>query len=241
MSHSDSPQPSPPAGGAPWSYQARLSTGAHQESWTFTPPPPPQPPPPPKVTPFGIVLRVLAVVALVCGCGAIGVGLVFRQQIGGAVNAVQTTVVTPPTLLGRQQVNTAQTQQDIEETIAFLRKTWPNVSSTAGAYYVSPGKADVVRVVAAAMLIPRGDEEPIVKAFVEGDGHSGVQRTDLTPIAAGPLGGTAECGTVHLEHGTDGLCVWVDSGSIGMITLAGKTANEAAGEYVPIRALVEHR
>lgn len=222
--------PSPPN-----PYQYRYS-GPWMPAPGSVPTPPPAPPP---AGPLRKVLRALGVVAMAVGIVAVGGAVVLRQEITDAIQAARTSVVAPSALPGRPRATDPKLQQIASHLEFELRRTLPGVRSSAGGYYASTPQ-DLVLVMAAALRV--GDERQMVDDLMTALAKQGVRRPTLVPVAAGTLGGSAECGTSKDADGVPtGICVWADSGSVGMITMAGRTATQAAGEFLAIRALIEHR
>jgi hypothetical protein len=65
--------------------------------------------------------------------------------------------------------------------------------------------------------------------------------TGVHSVAAGPLGGTMECGTTRTDNGEMPVCGWADYGSVAMAMFPQRSEPEAAGVLREIRSSAQTR
>ncbi len=224
----------PPVGPNPYQPGAQPQPG-------FPPAPQPGFPPaaPQKKSNVGkILLIILAAVLLLCVGGSAIVFFAFKDDVKEAVEAVNTRVVEPETLGGRNKVTDPELQALAVEMVADIKQSVPNSTSTVGGFYGDIEKQDLVMIVGASGIIadPAKELDDAAKGVST---ELGV--TNMASIDPGPLGGTAKCGDGTTEEIPVGVCVWADKGSVGMIAIYFKSAKETQAEFLAIRAAVEKR
>lgn len=199
----------------------------------------PLPPTPPKKSKAGkIVLIVLAVVlVLCCGGGAIA-WFAVKDEVKDAVEATNTRVTAPATLAGRPKITEPQLQAAVDSMMAEMKSTVQNETSTAGGFYGDMTKQDLVMIAAASGLVadPKKELDDAVSS-------AGTQLavSNVATVDPGPLGGEARCGDGKTQGMKLGVCVWADKGSVGMIVMYFKTAEQVKAEFVTMRGQIEQR
>jgi hypothetical protein len=113
-----------------------------------------------------------------------------------------------------------------------------NETSTVGAFYGDPAKQDLVMIVGASGLLndPKKELDDAINGL-----STELTLTNLATVDPGPLGGDAKCGDGKAESVPLGVCVWADRGSLGMVVIYFKTAEQTKAEFVTIRGQVEQR
>ncbi|MEV0807898.1 hypothetical protein [Micromonospora sp. NPDC050200] len=252
------PYPPQPEGGAPYgSYPPPQQPGGYpppQQSGGYPPPQQPgafpaqagQPygdpglPPAPKKSNVGkIVLISLAVVLVLClGGGAIALFAV-KDEVKDTVDATKTRVVAPATLAGRAKSTDPALLNGAKQLETELNKSLPDATSTAGAFYGTATKKNLVMIAAASGL--NANPSKTLDDTIKGAGQSDVQLGEMKTVDAGPLGGEAKCGDAEAADVPLGVCVWSDKGSLGMIIIYFKSGDEAAAELATIRGQIEQK
>ncbi|MEU8392912.1 hypothetical protein [Micromonospora sp. NPDC048842] len=196
-------------------------------------------PPPAKKSNVGkIVLIVLAVVLVLCLGGAAITWLVVKDDVGAVVDASKTRVVAPATLADRPKLTDPQLQAAAEQAVSGMKSAAQNETSTVAAFYGDPTKQDLVMIAGVSALL--SDPKKELDAYV--DGLSKQLTVDaMTAVDAGPLGGEARCGDGKADTVPLGICVWADRGSLGMVVMYFKSADQAKTEFATIRGQVEQQ
>lgn len=185
-----------------------------------------------------IVLIVLAVVLVLCVGGGVITWFAVRGPVGEVVDASKTRVVAPATLAGRPKVTDAQLQTAADQMVREMKSSVQNETSTVGAFYGDPAKQDLVMIAGASGLLT--DPKKEMDAAISGLSAQ-LTVTNLAAVDPGPLGGEAQCGDGKAESVPLGICVWADKGSLGMVVMYFKSADQAKAEFVTIRGQVEQR
>ncbi|MBQ0992610.1 hypothetical protein PSH03_005118 [Micromonospora sp. PSH03] len=258
----DSPDPSQQPGQQPGGWPPPQQQGQPQQPGGFPPAqpgfppaqpgfPPAQPgqpygdpnlaggPPPAKKSNVGkIVLIVLAVVLVLCVGGAAITWLVVKDDVGAVVDASKTRVVAPATLADRPKLTNPELLTAAEQAVAGMKTAAGNETSTVAAFYGDPTKQDLVMIAGVSGLL--SDPKKELDAYV--DGLSKQLTVDkMTAVDAGPLGGEARCGDGKADTVPLGICVWADRGSLGMVVMYFKSADQAKAEFITIRGQVEQQ
>ncbi|SCG71490.1 flagellar basal body-associated FliL family protein [Micromonospora coxensis] len=186
-----------------------------------------------------IVLISLAVVLVLCLGGAAIAFFAVKDEVKEGVEAINTRVVAPDTLAGRAKSTDPALTEGAKELEAQLNKSLPDATSTAGAFYGTPAKKDLVMIAAASGL--NADPEKTLEDTIAGAGQSEVKIAQMKTVDAGPLGGVAKCGDAEAANVPLGVCVWSDKGSLGMIIVYFKSGQEAAAELPAMRAAIEQK
>ncbi|MEU5934959.1 hypothetical protein [Micromonospora sp. NPDC047187] len=196
-------------------------------------------PPPAKKSNVGkIVLIVLAVVLVLCVGGAAITWLVVKDDVGAVVDASKTRVVAPATLADRPKLTNPELLTAAEQAVAGMKTAAGNETSTVAAFYGDPTKQDLVMIAGVSGLL--SDPKKELDAYV--DGLSKQLTVDkMTAVDAGPLGGEARCGDGKADTVPLGICVWADRGSLGMVVMYFKSADQAKAEFITIRGQVEQQ
>ncbi|MEW2427597.1 hypothetical protein AB0877_06220 [Micromonospora sp. NPDC047644] len=196
-------------------------------------------PPPAKKSNVGkIVLIVLAVVLVLCVGGAAITWLVVKDDVGAVVDASKTRVVAPTTLAGRPKLTNPELLTAAEQAVAGMKTAAGNETSTVAAFYGDPAKQDLVMIAGVSGLL--SDPKKELDAYVDGLSKQLTVDT-MTAVDAGPLGGEARCGDGKAETVPLGICVWADRGSLGMVVMYFKSADQAKAEFTTIRGQVEQQ
>jgi len=241
-------QPGPPQPG--WPQQQGFPPPQQPGGWPqqpgFPPPQPGQPyggpqlagPPPKKSNVGKIILIVLAVVLVLCLGGAAITWFAVKDDVGDVVDAAKTRVVAPATLAGRAKNTDPQLQTVADQMVTQMKAEVQNETSTVGAFYGDPTKQDLVLIAAVSgvMADPKKELDEAVTGL-----SSELSVTNMTAVEAGPLGGDARCGDGKAESVPLGVCVWADRGSVGLVVMYFKTAEEAKAEFVGVRGQIEQR
>ncbi|MEV4478547.1 hypothetical protein [Micromonospora coxensis] len=186
-----------------------------------------------------IVLISLAVVLVLCLGGAAIAFFAVKDEVKEGVEAINTRVVAPDTLAGRAKSTDPALTEGAKELEAQLNKSLPDATSTAGAFYGTPAKKDLVMIAAASGL--NADPEKTLEDTITGAAQSDVKIAQMKTVDAGPLGGVAKCGDAKAANVPLGVCVWSDRGSLGMIIVYFKSGQEAAAELPAMRAAIEQK
>ncbi|WP_327042997.1 hypothetical protein OG400_14640 [Micromonospora ureilytica] len=196
-------------------------------------------PPPAKKSNVGkIVLIVLAVVLVLCVGGVAITWFAVKDDVGAVVDASKTRVVAPATLAGRPKLTNPELQTAADQAVNEMKSGAQNQTSTVAAFYGDPTKRDLVMIAAVSALLT--DPKKDLDAYV--DGLSKQLTVDkMTAVDAGPLGGEARCGDGTAETVPLGICVWADRGSLGMVVMYFKSADQAKAEFTTIRGQVEQQ
>ncbi|MGI5522651.1 hypothetical protein ACQEUX_17235 [Micromonospora sp. CA-259024] len=247
----DSPNPPQQPGG--WPQQqgyppAPQQPGGWPQQQGFPPAQPGQPygdpsltagPPPAKKSKAGrIVLIVLAVVLVLCLGGAAITWFAVKDDVGDVVDATKTRVVAPATLAGRPKITDPQLQTAADQLVAGMKAEVQGETSTVGAFYGDPTKQDMVMIAGVSGLL--ADPKKELDGAIDGLSKE-LTLTNMAPVEAGPLGGEARCGDGKAESVPLGICVWADKGSLGMVVMYFKSADQAKAEFTTIRGQVEQR
>ncbi|MEU8420927.1 hypothetical protein AB0C15_08625 [Micromonospora sp. NPDC048835] len=194
-------------------------------------------PPPAKKSNVGkIVLTVLAVVLVLCLGGAAAAWFALKGPVSEAVDASKTRVVAPETLAGRPKLTEPQLQQAAEQAVSGMKAVAQNETSTVAAFYGDPAKQDLIMITGVSALLtdPKKELDAYVKEL-----DKQLTVTNMAAVDAGPLGGEARCGDGKAESVPLGICVWADRGSLGMVVMYFKSADQAKAEFTTIRGQVQ--
>ncbi|WP_433268061.1 hypothetical protein ACQPWR_08210 [Micromonospora vinacea] len=196
-------------------------------------------PPPAKKSNVGkIVLIVLAVVLVLCLGGVAITWFAVKDDVGAVVDASKTRVVAPATLAGRPKLTNPELQTAADELVRGMKTAAKNQTSTVGAFYGDPTKQDLVMIAGVSALLT--DPKKELDAYVDGL-RKQLTVGEMAAVDAGPLGGEARCGDGKAETVPLGICVWADRGSLGMVVMYFKTAEQAKAEFATIRSQVEQQ
>ncbi|MFG1763442.1 hypothetical protein ACGFIH_08960 [Micromonospora parva] len=196
-------------------------------------------PPPAKKSNVGkIVLIVLAVVLVLCLGGAAIIWLIVKDDVGAVVDASKTRVVAPATLAGRPKLTNPELQAAADQAVTGMKTAAGNETSTVAAFYGDPTKQDLVMIAGMSGLL--ADPKKELDAYVDGLSKQ-LTVNEMTAVDAGPLGGEARCGDGNTESVPLGICVWADRGSLGMVVMYFKSADQAKAEFTAIRGQVEQQ
>ncbi|WP_030492069.1 hypothetical protein [Micromonospora chokoriensis] len=196
-------------------------------------------PPPAKKSNVGkIVLIVLAVVLVLCLGGAAIIWAVVKDDVGAVVDASKTRVVAPATLAGRPKLTNPELQAAADQAVTGMKSKAQNETSTVAAFYGDPTKQDLVMITGVSGLV--ADPKKELDGYVSGL-TTELTVTNMAAVEAGPLGGEARCGDGKAASVPLGICVWADRGSLGMIVLYFKSADQAKAEFTTIRGQVEQQ
>ncbi|MGC4833832.1 hypothetical protein ACLQ3D_04965 [Micromonospora vinacea] len=265
----DSPDPSQQPGQQPGGWPPPQQQGQPQQPGGFPPPqpgfppaqggfppaqsgfPPAQPghpygdpnlaggPPPAKKSNVGkIVLIVLAVVLVLCLGGVAITWFAVKDDVGAVVDASKTRVVAPATLAGRPKLTNPELQTAADQAVNEMKTAAGNATSTVAAFYGDPTKQDLVMITGVSGLLT--DPKKELDAYVDGLSKQ-LTVGEMAAVDAGPLGGEARCGDGKAETVPLGICVWADRGSLGMVVMYFKTADQAKAEFATIRGQVEQQ
>lgn len=217
------------------SYDERPYSGSPYGGQSYGPPEPPR-----KKSRKG--LWITLVVILVLCAGVSGGGLFLVKKYGGeAVDKVQdaqkTTVVEPYLLGNRTKSTSPELVKAAAEMKSGLQGELKDVNSSVAAIYGETGKKNVVIVVAVAALLLKPESE-LDQAL---QGASGDNAVTFTKVDAGPMGGTAKCGTQTSEGVQSAICGWADSGSLGLIIFVQKSADQVKTDFLSARGQIEHK
>ncbi|GAA2187756.1 hypothetical protein [Micromonospora lupini] len=251
-------QPAAPQQPGGWSppQQGQPQQGQPQQPGGWPPPqqqgfPPAQPgqpygapnqfggPPPAKKSNVGkIILIVLAVVLVLCLGGAAITWFAVKDEVGDVVDATKTRVVAPATLAGRAKNTDPQLQKAADQMVTEMKAEVQNETSAVGAFYGDPTKQDLIMIAAVSgvMADPKKELDEAVTGL-----SSELTVTNMAAVEAGPLGGDARCGDGKTDGVPLGVCVWADRGSVGLVVMYFKSAEETKAEFVTIRGQIEQR
>ncbi|MEU8254112.1 hypothetical protein AB0C06_07575 [Micromonospora inaquosa] len=258
----DSPDPSQQPGQQPGGWPPPQQQGQPQQPGGFPPAQPgypsaqpgfpyPQPgqpygdpnlaggPPPAKKSNVGkIVLIVLAVVLVLCLGGVAITWFALKGPVNEALDASKTRVVAPATLAGRPKLTDPELQTAADQAANEMKSGSTTETSAVAAFYGDPTKQDLVMIAGMSALL--ADPKKELDAYVTGLAKQ-LTVGEMTAVDAGPLGGEARCGDGKAETVPLGICVWADRGSLGMVVMYFKSANQAKAEFTAIRGQVEQQ
>ncbi|TDB72745.1 hypothetical protein [Micromonospora sp. KC723] len=189
-----------------------------------------------------ILLISLAAVLVLCLGGAAVAFFAVKDEAKEAVEAVEaanTRVVAPETLAGRAKSTDPSLLEGAKQLEAELNKSLPDATSTAGAFYGTVERKDLVMVAAASGR--NTDPAKTLDDTISGAGQADLQVKEMKSVDAGPLGGLAKCGDAEASTVPLGICVWSDKGSIGMIIIYFKGGQEAANELSTMRGQIQQK
>lgn len=186
-----------------------------------------------------IVLISLAVVLVLCLGGAAIAFFAVKDEVKETVDASKTRVAAPATLAGRAKSTDPALLNGATQLEAELKKSLPDATSTAGAFYGTAAKKDLVMIAAASGI--NANPSKTLDDTVKGAGQSAVKIGEMKTVAAGPLGGEAKCGDAEASGVPLGVCVWSDKGSLGMIIVYFKSGDEAAAELPTMRGQIQQK
>ena len=201
------------------------------------PPLPPGPPPAKKRSGGKIVLIVLAIVVVLCVAGSAVAYFALKDDVGGVLDAADTTVSAPATLAGKPKISDPDLQSAADSMVTELKAEVPNARDTVAAFYGDPAKQDMVMLVAISGLLADPGKE-LDDTFTSMN-SSGLPVKNVKTVEAGPLGGEAKCGDATAAGQPLGVCVWTDRGSLGLIGVYFKTGDQAYAQFVQMRGEVE--
>ncbi|HET8661654.1 MAG TPA: hypothetical protein VFM55_21985 [Micromonosporaceae bacterium] len=237
------PQPGyPPQGYPPPQYghpQQPEHQQPHQWAGQAGPPGPPVPPPAKKSRAGRIVLIVVAVLVVLCGGVSAIAYFALRDDVGSVVDAANTRVEAPATLLGRDKITDPDLVKTATEMVESMRKDITNETGAVGAFYGDPAKRDMIMIAAASGLV-RDPQAELDSAFAE-IGSSGLKVSPPVVVDPGPLGGHAKCADGTAEDVPMAMCVWADNGSMGVVVFYFKKVDQIKAEFVKVRGEVEKR
>ncbi|MET7709376.1 hypothetical protein [Micromonospora sp. NPDC005413] len=196
-------------------------------------------PPPAKKSNVGkIVLIVLSVVLVLCLGGVAITWFAVKDDVGDVVDATKTRVVAPATLAGRPKLTDPQLQASADQLVTGMKAEVQNETSTVGAFYGDRTKQDLVMIAAVSGLLaePKKELDDAITGL-----STELAVTNMAAVEAGPLGGEASCGDGKAGSVPLGICVWADRGSLGMVVMYFKSADQAKAEFTTIRGQVEQR
>ncbi|MEV4119550.1 hypothetical protein [Micromonospora sp. NPDC049645] len=196
-------------------------------------------PPPAKKSNVGkIVLIVLAVVLVLCLGGVAITWFVVKDDVSAVVDASRTRVVAPATLAGRPKLTDPELQNAADQAVTGMKSKAQNETSTVAAFYGDPTKQDLVMITGVSGLLT--DLTKALDDYVTGLATE-LTVGDMATVDAGPLGGEARCGDGKAQSVPLGICVWADRGSLGMVVMYFKSADQAKAEFTTIRGQVEQQ
>ncbi|GAB1642357.1 hypothetical protein [Krasilnikovia sp. MM14-A1259] len=196
------------------------------------------PPPKKKSSALKIVLISAAVILVLCVGGGIAAFFAAKDKVTNVVEASKITVVEPQTLGGRDKV----TDPTLAGSVSALHSEMGKIggtTSSVGAMYGDPTKQDLVMVAAASTLT--GSAQSRYDEFTKGMSQGGFSVKGLKDTAPGPLGGIAKCGDTSASGVPTAVCVWSDTGSVGMIAMLFKKSADLEKEFVAMRGEIEQK
>ncbi|MEV4416274.1 hypothetical protein [Catellatospora sp. NPDC049609] len=217
-------------------------------------PAPYTPAPAPKKSRVGMwVAIVIGVLIVCCGGGGIGAYFFFKDtadkiegEIDGIIasasaqaQAAKITVVAPSTLAGRAPVTDPELKSLATTMKTGFQAAVPAASNAVAGFYGDPAKKDLVMMFAASARMGNPEKE-LDDAFT-GMATSGLTATGIAKVPAGPLGGTAKCGSATSDGVPMAICAWADSGSLGMVVWYFKTVDEVKAELIEVRGQIEQK
>jgi hypothetical protein len=87
----------------------------------------------------------------------------------------------------------------------------------------------------------RGTAQGRLDEFTSGLNSGGFSVGELKDTDPGPLGGIAKCGDSSAEGVPTAVCVWSDTGSVGMVAMLFKKRADLENEFVAMRGQVEQK
>ncbi|MEV1330558.1 hypothetical protein AB0J20_13385 [Micromonospora costi] len=238
------PVPQQP-GGYPGSQQQPGDYPPVPQSGGFPPPQSGQPfgdpvaAPPPKKSKAGrIVLIVVAAVLVLCLGGGAAIWFAVKDEVGEGVDAARTRVEAPATLAGRPKITDPGLQALTDQMVSQMKKTAQGETGTVGAFYGDPAKQDLVVAIAISGLMadPTRELDQTVGELAKELGVG-----EMASVEPGPLGGEARCGDGKAEDAPMAVCAWADRGSVGVIMVYFKSAEEIQADFVTMRGEIEKR
>jgi hypothetical protein len=179
---------------------------------------------------------LLALTVFFCAGGVVLAYLYAGGNPFRSGDAAAIGVVEPTTLGGRAQV----TEPEFVASISSLQgeiSNIPGTTASVGALYGDPAKRDLVMIAAGASR--NGSTERRFEEFARGIESGGLEINNLSDTDPGPFGGMAKCGDATTSDVPMGVCIWSDSGSIGMVALFFRQKSDAVDEFISIRNQIE--
>jgi hypothetical protein len=202
-----------------------------------------------------IVLISLAVLLVLCVGGGVAIYLAARNTVDGIADSVDDrpsarppaatteatprrtiSVVEPSKLNGRPKLTNPQFA-DVAEDLETAFGQLPGAGKTVSALYGTPAERDVVVIAAAEADV--ADPARMLSGTFLGAGVGGMEVTGLQTVEAGPLGGTAKCGTVDETDLELIMCGWADEGSVGWVLWYFESMSKAKAEFPKLRGQIE--
>ncbi len=196
--------------------QGVARTGGHRRRWLT----------------IGGLLAVVVTVAVAAAAG-------ITHRLGHAAKHTKAaapghTLTTPQRIGTYPRDRQAEQQLGISHGGKYLTQIDPgHVTRIVAAVYNVGGQASAGRRVAViAGKLRHGPQADVVKSFIQQE-----RADDNSPavVPAGPLGGRAACA----GQGRSGICVWVDSDTVGVLVSATMNATSLAHVMPALRAGVE--
>ncbi|MEH1029022.1 hypothetical protein [Micromonospora profundi] len=194
--------------------------------------------PPPKKSNVGtIAVIALAAVLVLCLGGAAVTWFVVKDGAGDVVEASRTKVVAPDTLAGRPRYTEPDLRNVVDATLNSIRPSVQNETGAVGEFYGEPILRDFIQVAAVSGVVadPQRKLDDAVSWLPQ------LALTGLTATEPGPLGGDARCGNGRTNGVPIGVCLWADEGSVGLVLMYYRSAEQVIAEFVGIRGQIEQR
>ncbi len=221
--------------------------GQPAEQVGYAPPPvasyggemPPMEPGKPKRTGLKVTLSVLGVLLVLCVGGGIAIGVVLNSDTAKERRA---TVSVPDQVAGLTKKDEPELKSVADSLVSSLNSQ-SGVKASVAAFYAKPGDDEHLVLVAAStgkVVDPGKELDDVFVGFSKG---AGVDVTGIRSVPAGPLTGSAKCGTGAETASVPAFtfCAWTDHGSIGQVVFYNRSIDESAPLFVEIRSAVLHR
>jgi len=195
-------------------------------------------PPPKRSNAATIAVIALAAVLVLCLGGAAVTWFVLAgnaDDAGDVVEASRTEVVAPDTLAGRPRYTEPDLRSVVDATLNSIRPSVQNETGAVGEFYGEPILRDFIQVAAVSGLVA----DPQKKLDDAVRGLSRLTLNDMAATEPGPLGGDARCGNGWADGVPLGVCLWADGGSVGVVIMYYRSAEQVITEFVGIRGQIE--
>ncbi|MFI5938601.1 hypothetical protein [Actinoplanes sp. NPDC051494] len=177
-----------------------------------------------------IVLGSLLTVTL-AGVGILG-------YAGWRISSQKDATVTAPAQVGKLQLDTSEEGRSTADYLQTALSAEVDLDKAVGGVY-SDGSPNNVLFFGGTTLIwaPGSDLETAFELIADDQGAV----TGLHDVDAGPLGGTAKCGTTKTDNTDMAVCGWADHGSLALAMFPGRPNDEAAKLLIEIRSAAQKR
>jgi hypothetical protein len=181
---------------------------------------------------IGIILGVMALLAVMC-CGGV---FIFGRDYISQGNAKLTT---PDKVAGLNKSTQPDLQTLADEMAASLSSS-AKLDKSIAVFYEDPAARNKIVMLAGGTRFMWQPKKELDSAF-KGAEQGGLPISGISDVDAGKMGGTARCGTAKEENIAMSVCAWADHGSLVIGVFFNRPVAESADLLRRIRAEVLQR